>query len=76
LTAHTDGHLLPPPGGALPPHQEARITFAVEVSDPAPRGDYLSNTIELRDQFAAYRISPSVIALSPRYGVFLPVVLR
>jgi uncharacterized repeat protein (TIGR01451 family) len=76
LTAHTDGYLSPPLGGALQFDQEARITFAAEVDEPAPLGDYLSNTIELRDQFAAYHISPAVIVLPPGHSVFLPVVLR
>jgi uncharacterized repeat protein (TIGR01451 family) len=78
LMAHTDGFLNPPAGGSLSaqlPNNEATITFAAQVSDPAPEADNISNAIELRDQNIIYTIPPAVIPIKP-FEIFLPLVMR
>jgi uncharacterized repeat protein (TIGR01451 family) len=76
LMAHTEGYLSPPVDGSLRIGNVTTITFNVEVSDPVPEGDNISNTVQLRDQFTIYAIAPAVIPLQPTHEIFLPLVLR
>jgi hypothetical protein len=50
------------------------ITFAARVSDPAPFGTALSNSIDLQDQMMRYTIPPAVIKLP--YRIFLPIIRK
>jgi uncharacterized repeat protein (TIGR01451 family) len=76
VMAHTSGHLSPPEGSALPADGAAVVVYACQMSGQPPGGDSLTNFLELRDQFAVYRIAPAVIPLQPSYEVFLPMIVR
>jgi len=82
LLGHTDSFLNPPGGGSLCLPGTASIclpssvavTFRAQVSNPAPAGVSLSNSIDLQDQLMSYTIPPAVISLP--YRIFLPLVMR
>jgi uncharacterized repeat protein (TIGR01451 family) len=76
LLAHTENYLRPSADASLPGGGTATIAYSARVSDPAPAGDGITNTVELRDQFAAYALSPAVVPLQPVHEVLLPLVLR
>jgi uncharacterized repeat protein (TIGR01451 family) len=75
LLGHTNGFLNPPSGGSLYlPTNVIAITFRAQVSNPAPAGTSLSNSIDLQDQIMSYTIPPAVIRLP--YRLFLPIIMK
>jgi uncharacterized repeat protein (TIGR01451 family) len=76
LVAHTANDLQPSADESLPAGGQATLVYGAQVSNPAPAGDHISNTVELRDQFAVYAISPAVLPLPPMHKVLLPLIVR
>jgi uncharacterized repeat protein (TIGR01451 family) len=75
LLGYTNGFLNPPSGGSLYlPTNVIAITFRAQVSNPAPAGTSLSNSIDLQDQIMHYTIPPAVIRLP--YRLYLPIIMK
>jgi 5'-nucleotidase/UDP-sugar diphosphatase len=76
LMAHTAGYLTPPAGGSLYMPNAMSITFAVQVTDPVPEGESISNAFELIDQNLTYILPAVVIPIKAEQMVFLPLILK
>jgi len=83
LLGYTTGFLSPPAGGSLClpgtsslclPSSVA-VTFRAQVSNPAPAGTSLSNSIDLRDQIMSYTTIPPAVIRLP-YRIFLPLIRK